>query len=78
MSMLMLLSSSAFAQQTGDGSPGNPYPNMPAIAPIGVRIGKHLEVYGRVENLFDEKYMTVYGYGTYGRAAYGGIRVKLN
>jgi len=41
-------------------------------------IGRHLELYGRVENLFNEKYMTVYGYGTYGRAAYGGIRVKLN
>src|ERR1043166_3661136 len=23
---------------------GDPYPNMPAIAPLGVRIGKHLEV----------------------------------
>ena len=41
-------------------------------------IGKHLELYGRVENLFNERYMTVYGYGTYGRTAYGGIRVKLN
>src|SRR5262245_32339870 len=26
------------------GAPGDPYPNMPTIAPLGVRIGKHLEV----------------------------------
>jgi glyoxylase-like metal-dependent hydrolase (beta-lactamase superfamily II) len=26
------------------GTPGAPYPNMPWIAPIGVRIGKHLEM----------------------------------
>jgi hypothetical protein len=26
------------------GQPGEPYPNMPAIAPLGVRIGKHLPV----------------------------------
>lgn len=36
-----------------------------------------IEVYGRVENLFDERYQTVFGYGTAGRAAYGGVRVKL-
>jgi len=26
------------------GSPGDPYPNMPLIAPIGVRIGKYMDV----------------------------------
>ncbi|MDB5704562.1 MAG: TonB-dependent receptor [Sphingomonas bacterium] len=41
-------------------------------------IGDHFALYGRVENLFDEKYQTVAGYGTDGRAVYGGIRVKLN
>lgn len=41
-------------------------------------IGDHFALYGRVENLFDEKYQTVAGYGTYGRTAYGGIRVKFN
>ncbi|MDQ2878589.1 MAG: TonB-dependent receptor [Pseudomonadota bacterium] len=40
-------------------------------------VGKRVSIYGRVENLFDEKYQTVAGYGTDGRAAYGGIRVKL-
>jgi vitamin B12 transporter len=37
----------------------------------------HIEVYGRVENLFDEHYEVVRLYGTAGRAAYGGVRVKL-
>ncbi|MES2988517.1 MAG: TonB-dependent receptor [Pseudomonadota bacterium] len=40
-------------------------------------LGDHLEVYGRVDNLFDEQYSTAYGFGTYGRAAYAGVRVKL-
>jgi vitamin B12 transporter len=41
-------------------------------------IGDRLTVYGRVENLFDEKYQTVATYGTYGRTAFGGIRVKFD
>lgn len=36
-----------------------------------------IEVYARVENLFDKQYETVLNYGTYGRAAYGGVRVKF-
>jgi vitamin B12 transporter len=40
-------------------------------------VGEHMSLYGRVENLFDEQYQTVAGYGTIGRAAYGGVRVKL-
>ena len=36
---------------------------------------RHIEVYGRIENLFDEHYATVFQYGTPGRAAYGGVRV---
>lgn len=35
-----------------------------------------IEVYGRVENLFDEHYETIFRYGTPGRAAYGGVRVS--
>jgi vitamin B12 transporter len=34
-------------------------------------------IYGRVDNLFDEKYETVATYGAYGRAAYGGIRLRF-
>ena len=40
-------------------------------------IGRRLELYGRVDNLFDAGYTTAYGYGTLGRAAYGGVRVRL-
>lgn len=39
-------------------------------------IDDKLELYGRVENLTDAHYQTVAGYGTYGRAAYAGVRVK--
>ena len=38
---------------------------------------ENLELYGRVENLADKHYETTYQYGTLGRAAYGGVRVKF-
>jgi glyoxylase-like metal-dependent hydrolase (beta-lactamase superfamily II) len=44
MGTVSLFSSVAFAQQSEGGTPGNAYPNMPAIAPIGTRIGKYLDV----------------------------------
>ena len=40
-----------------------------------VPLGQHLEIYARVENITDAQYQTVAGYGTYGRSAYGGVRV---
>ena len=40
-------------------------------------VGEHLELFGRVENLTDAKYQTAAGYGTYGRSAYVGARVKF-
>jgi len=39
-------------------------------------VGEHLELFGRVENVTDESYQTVAGYGSYGRSAYGGVRIK--
>ncbi|MFM5918185.1 MAG: TonB-dependent receptor plug domain-containing protein [Novosphingobium sp.] len=39
-------------------------------------VGDHIELYGRVENVTDTQYQTVAGYGTYGRSAYGGVRVR--
>lgn len=42
----------------------------------GMPLGKHLELFGRVENVTDESYQTVAGFGSYGRSAYGGVRVK--
>ncbi len=35
------------------------------------------EIFGRVENLLDERYEEVFSYGTPGRAAYAGIRVTF-
>ena len=36
-----------------------------------------LEVYGRVENGFDEDYQEVLGYNTAGRSAYAGLRLRF-
>ena len=40
-------------------------------------IGERLEVYGRIENLFDTGYETVSGYGNYGRNAHVGVRARF-
>lgn len=40
-------------------------------------VGDALELFGRVENLFDARYTEVAGYGTRGRTAFVGARVKL-
>ncbi len=42
-----------------------------------VPVGERFAVYGRVDNLTDATYRTIAGYGTYGRAAYGGVRLRL-
>jgi len=41
-------------------------------------VGDRLSIYGRVDNVTDARYQTAAEYGTYGRAAFGGIRVKLH
>lgn len=49
---------------------------------VGLRaefpVSKRFSLYGRVENLFDARYQTVAGYGTQGRTAYAGVRVKFD
>jgi vitamin B12 transporter len=40
-------------------------------------INSHLEVYGRIENLFDQHYETIFDYGQLGRAAYVGVRARF-
>ncbi len=37
----------------------------------------NLELYGRIENLTDERYETTYQYGTLGRAGYAGVRLSF-
>jgi len=54
---------------------------LDGYAIVGLRasfpIGEHLEIYGRIDNLSDQEYATAYGYGVYGRSAYGGVRVRF-
>ncbi len=48
---------------------------------VGIRtalpVNDKLEIYGRIDNLFDANYVTVAGYATYGRAAYAGVRARF-
>lgn len=39
-------------------------------------VGEHFELFGRVENVTDQSYQVAKGYGTYGRSAYAGVRLK--
>ncbi len=39
-------------------------------------VTERVEIYGRVENLFDERYETVFRYGSPGRAGYVGVRLR--
>lgn len=41
-------------------------------------LGERLSLYGRIENAGDARYQTAAGYGTFGRAAYGGVRVRFD
>jgi vitamin B12 transporter len=41
------------------------------------RLSDRYELFTRIENLFDQEYEEVLGYGTLGSAAYGGVRVSL-
>jgi vitamin B12 transporter len=41
------------------------------------KITKAIELFGRVENLFDTNYEEVFSFATPGRAVYGGVRVRL-
>lgn len=41
------------------------------------RLSEGLEVFARVENLLDTNYSEVFGYGTYGLSAHGGVRLTF-
>jgi vitamin B12 transporter len=41
---------------------------------VSYQLSKNIEVFGRIDNLFDREYEAVLGYGTPGRSAYIGIK----
>ena len=43
----------------------------------GYKVSDMIEVYGRIENLFDVHYQEVFGFGTPGISAYGGVRATF-
>lgn len=44
---------------------------------MSYKLGGATEVFGRVDNLFDQEYQDVLGFGTLGATAYAGLRVEL-
>jgi vitamin B12 transporter len=42
-----------------------------------VDVGKHVQLYGRIENPLDTRYQQVFTFAEPGRAAYGGVRLRL-
>lgn len=40
-------------------------------------LGERVEIYGRIENLFDKAYESIFQYGTARRSVYMGLRLKL-
>ncbi|WP_119418710.1 TonB-dependent receptor plug domain-containing protein [Desertibaculum subflavum] len=40
-------------------------------------ITEHVELFGRLENLFNEHYQEVFGYGSLGFGAFAGLRIRL-
>jgi vitamin B12 transporter len=55
--------------------PLDPYTRVDVIA--SYKAHEHLEIYGRVENLFDVEYEEINGYNTPGLSAYAGIRATF-
>lgn len=48
-----------------------------ATASASYDVTEQLEVFGRIENLFDQRYQEVFSYNTMGIGAYAGLRVRL-
>ncbi|MBV6658450.1 MAG: TonB-dependent receptor [Devosiaceae bacterium] len=77
------LSLSATAFVVG-GDRFNDFDNLVALDPYvrvdasaSYQVHEHLEVFGRIENLFDADYEEIDGYNTPGLSAYAGIRARL-
>ena len=70
---------------TGSISTGPSRADSPAYTKVDVALAytllqserQTLELFGRVENLFDEDYEEAYGFASPGFAAFGGIRLTL-
>jgi vitamin B12 transporter len=45
-------------------------------AGLSFQLNERLQIYGRVENLFDSQYQDVFGFGTQGIGAFAGLRAK--
>jgi vitamin B12 transporter len=41
------------------------------------KVNETVELFGRVENLFDQSYQEVFSFAASGRAAYGGVRLRF-
>ena len=52
---------------------GHEVGNLRASLPVSDRF----EIYGRIENVGDAHYQTVYGYNTPGRSVYLGVRARI-
>lgn len=48
-----------------------------ATASASYEVTEQIEVFGRIENLFDQRYQEVFSYNTMGLGAYAGLRVRL-
>jgi vitamin B12 transporter len=44
---------------------------------LSYQLSETVELFSRIDNLFDKEYEEVYGFGTMGAAAYGGFKVTL-
>jgi len=44
---------------------------------VAYALNDSMEIFGRLENAFDEEYETVYQYGTLGRSGFVGLSTKF-
>jgi len=62
---------------TNDGNTGTLDEYTLVDLRVSYPIDDNLELYGRVENLFDEQYQIVQNYGTADRGVFGGVRIRF-
>ena len=48
-----------------------------ATASASYDVAERLQLFGRIENLLDERYQEVFSYNTMGLGAYAGLRIRL-